>query len=67
MKKITAFQSLNGVIEKDPIRATAWDIVHLSEKDNVGTSLSFSAALWLIQNRSTIVDMIESVGNFNDE
>ena len=60
MKKVIAYKAENHVLETDPVRASAWDIHHKS-KQNSGAEISFSAALWLIENQNTITEILENL------
>ncbi len=59
MKKVIAYKSDNHVLETDPIRAAAWDLNHKSK--NGGNEISFSAALWLLNNKDTISEIFENL------
>lgn len=55
MKKVIAYRSKNHALETDPLRATAWDLTYLSKES--GSEISFTAALWILNNQETITQL----------
>lgn len=72
MKTVTAYISDNGVIERSPIRAAAWNLNTRLGKTYSGQEvLSFSSALAVLENIDTVLDVISELENelhsLNDE
>lgn len=59
MDKVTAYKAGNGApLETDPTRAFAWKLEAMSEK-----RVSFSNALWILQNSDKIKAIIDEYKN----
>jgi hypothetical protein len=56
MKKVSAYQCPGGILETDPKRAAAWNLYYCAKdaKENV----SFSSALWIIENKDIVIKLI---------
>lgn len=55
MKKVIAYKAENHVLETDPVRASAWDLKYLSKES--GSEISFTVALWILNNQETITQL----------
>ena len=65
MKKVTAYRSKNHALETDPLRAAAWDLTYLSKE--CGSEISFTAALWIVNNQETITKLFTELKKELDE
>ena len=62
MKKIEAYQSVDGTYESTPERAIGWDIKRYSKKnDRTGHVIDFTQALWIIENRDFLRTMFDDL------
>ena len=61
MKKVKVYKARNGAYEEDRNRAVAWDLVQIAKDMNMtrGDLLSFSAALWIVENYNLVKETIE--------
>ena len=62
MQKVVAYKTLSGTYEEDLDRAIAWDLVKITKDMNPsrGELLSFSAALWVVNNFALIKEIMEN-------
>lgn len=62
MKTVTAYKCLNGHLEESKERAIAWDLHYLVKSGNAGHEhLKFSGAIWLVENRKTIMHLLKEI------
>ena len=55
MDKVTAYKCSGGALEVNPERAFAWEL------NKLGDSISFSTALFLIENRTKITEIFNEL------
>jgi hypothetical protein len=60
MKKVEAYQCIDGHVELDKDRALAWNLVHIARQNSTGRGdpVSFSAALWLVTNKELVINLL---------
>lgn len=60
MKKVEAYQCIDGHVELDKDRALAWDLVHIAKQNSItrGDPVNFSAALWLVANKELVINLL---------
>ena len=62
MKKVTAYKARSGApLETDPLRAYAWEMEIVSEKN-----VSFGSALWILNNADTVRQLLDEYEDERD-